>query len=83
MAMSKQEMVMITNLNQDGEVVCTKTETEKVVKSELAAGFNKPKPASVIPAKRKLVKTMMFEYLANFICSCFEKKGKAIYPHTA
>ncbi|GMY06643.1 hypothetical protein FCV25MIE_01882, partial [Fagus crenata] len=53
----------------------SKQESEKVVKlspaPELDACFNKPKPATVIPAKRKLVKTMMYEYLVNAICpSC-------------
>ncbi|GMY06638.1 mitogen-activated kinase kinase kinase 2 [Fagus crenata] len=102
MAMSKPEMV-ITNLNPGGKKVsvCNNKEPEKVIKSELAAGFgtkpwfNKPKPGTVIPAKKKLVKTMMYEYLANVICprrssssgpnktsSCFEKNSKAIFPHT-
>ena len=70
----------------------SKRESEKVVKLSSAQ-----EPGTVIPAKRKLVKRLMYTCLANVICpsrrrrpsssgatktcSCF-KMGKPIYPHT-
>uniref|UniRef100_A0A2N9HSD7 Uncharacterized protein n=1 Tax=Fagus sylvatica TaxID=28930 RepID=A0A2N9HSD7_FAGSY len=77
----------------------SKQESEKVAKlspaPELDSHFHKSKPATVIPAERKLVKTMMYECLVNAICSscpsssgptkpcsCFKKNGKPVYPHT-
>uniref|UniRef100_A0A2N9GA29 Uncharacterized protein n=1 Tax=Fagus sylvatica TaxID=28930 RepID=A0A2N9GA29_FAGSY len=70
----------------------SKRESEKVVKLSSAQ-----EPGTVIPAKRKLVKLLMYTCLANVICpsrrrrpyssgatkicSCF-KMGKPIYPHT-
>ena len=101
-----QEAEMFMKLNPSGGVICTNMEPKKVMKSSPSEEqvtvtepiwLNKQKPGSVIPAKRRSVKGMVFKYVADSVenvfgapClpsksnkakSCSSKKGKTIYPH--
>ena len=96
--MSKMPEPKMMKLNPSGVVVCSKIEPEKMVVKlssieELAPvgtepvgpvpWFNKAKHVSVIPAKRRSVKQMMFDQFVQFIAHvlCTRKKTNTIYPH--
>ncbi len=88
MVMSQMpEPKMVMKLNPSGVVVYTKIEPEKkMVKlspsQELAPviWFNKAKHGSVIPAKRRSVKRMMFDQFVQSIAHLFCSHNKANSP---
>ncbi|KAL7246132.1 hypothetical protein ACSBR2_001297 [Camellia fascicularis] len=67
-------MVVVVVMKPIEEVVEAKTEP-----------FFKPKKGSVIPAKRRLVKTMMFDYIAqsmaSLFCSCRHRCRRGHHSH--
>nr|POF10193.1 hypothetical protein CFP56_14133 [Quercus suber] len=79
--MSKmQQAEMFMKLNPSGGVICTNMEPKKVVKSSPSEEqvtvtepiwLNKQKPGSVIPAKRRSVKGMVFKYVAESVENVF------------
>ena len=71
---------MFMKLNPSGGVICTNMEPKKVVKSSPSEEqvtvtepiwLNKQKPGSVIPAKRRSVKGMVFKYVAESVENVF------------
>ena len=82
--MSKMPAPKMMKLNPGGVVVYTKIEPEKmVVRTEQVPWFNKAKHGSLIPAKRRSVKQMMFDQFVQFIAHVLytRKKTNTIYPH--
>jgi len=77
--MPKPEVVMKLNAARVGVVFCTKVEPEKVVKIS-------PKIGSGIRAKRRSVKRMMYDYVAQSIAHVFRPRpppsSSALQSHT-
>jgi hypothetical protein len=71
--MPEPEVVMKLNAAGVGVVVSTKVEPEKVVKISTEPRF-KPKIGSVIPAKRRSVKRMMYDSVAQAIAHVFRPR---------
>lgn len=70
--MKKQKLVAMASIvaADKQDAVVGPAATMNVV-AEVETSWFKPKKGSVYPAKRRLVKKMMFDEIVHFILSCF------------